>query len=148
MDKLMLTMRVYQSKSPRKTLMPFQKGILMSNNSLRNLFADMKEMYNIKYIITRRLNQDVLENCFSFLRLMGAANTHSTPLNFRYRLRWYILGKHSNAVFTSNRNTEESQSEECLIDSSTVFVSDILKEADITCESENNEINKTFICYS
>ena len=50
MDKLMLTMRVYQSKSPRKTLMPFQKGILMSNNSLRNLFADMKEMYNIKYI--------------------------------------------------------------------------------------------------
>jgi len=82
----MLTMRVYQSKSPRKTLMPFQKGILMSNNSLRNLFADMKEMYNIKYIITRRLNQDVLENCFSFLRGMGAANTHPTPLNFRYRL--------------------------------------------------------------
>jgi len=66
--------------------MPFQKGILMSNNSLRNLFADMKEMYNIKYIIIRRLNQDVLENCFSFLREMGAANTHPTPLNFRYRL--------------------------------------------------------------
>jgi len=82
----MLTMRVYQSECPKKTLMPFQKGILMNNNSLRNLFADMKEMYNIKYIITRRLKQDVLENCLSFLRGMGAANTHPTPLNFRYRL--------------------------------------------------------------
>lgn len=61
------------------------------------------------------------------------------------RLRWYILGKHSSAVFTSNRNTEESQSEECLIDSSTVFVSDILKEADIIFEPENNEMNETFI---
>jgi len=55
------------------------------------------------------------------------------------------FGEHSSVVFTSNRNTEESQSEECLIDSSTVFFSDILKEAGIICEPENNEMNETFI---
>lgn len=87
MDQLMSTMHVHQTKNfPRKTLMPFQKGILMSNNSLRNLFSDIRIKYNVKYIITRHLNQDVLENCFSYLRGMGAANTHPTPLNFKYRL--------------------------------------------------------------
>lgn len=82
MNDLIFNMRVHGKKS----LMPFQKGILMSNNSLRNLYSDVNEMYGIKYIITRVLNQDVLENCFSYLRGMGAANTHPTPLGFRYRL--------------------------------------------------------------
>lgn len=39
------------------------------------------------------------------------------------RLRWYILGKHSTSVFTTNRNTEESANENSLLS-----LSDIVKE--------------------
>ena len=85
MDELMFDMRVHSSKHDRKCLMPFQKGILLTNKSLRNLFLDVNEMFDVKYITTRVLNQDVLENCFSYLRGMGAANTHPTPLDLRYR---------------------------------------------------------------
>lgn len=57
-------------RSPkRSTILPFQKGILLSTESLRQLLRYVKDKYstdeyNIQYIITRRLNQDILENFF------------------------------------------------------------------------------------
>jgi len=81
MDKFILSMRVHG----KQALMQFQKGILMTNCSLRNLYEDLKLHYNIQYIITRRLNQDVLENFFSFIRAMGGCNDHPTPIDFKYR---------------------------------------------------------------
>jgi hypothetical protein len=49
---------------------------------------------------------------------MGGANDHPSPLEFQYRLRWFILGKHSAAVFrqnkNKNKNTEENH-EPCLL---------------------------------
>jgi len=44
MDELMFDMRVHSSKHNRKCLMPFQKDILLTNKSLRNLFSDVNEM--------------------------------------------------------------------------------------------------------
>jgi len=72
-----------------KTLVPFQKGIIISNSSLVNLFNDFKERFNtdMSYIMTNRLNQDVLENLFSYLRSMGATNDKPTALDIRYGLR-------------------------------------------------------------
>jgi len=81
MDNFIKEMRVHGKRS----LMQFQKGILLTNQSLRNLYQDMKENFGLTYILTRRLNQDVLENLFSFLRGMGGANDHPTPLDFKYR---------------------------------------------------------------
>lgn len=81
MDDFIKSMRVHG----KRCLMQFQKGILLSNRSLRNLYMDMKTNYNLEYILTRRLNQDVLEIFFSFLRGMGGANDHPTPLDFKYR---------------------------------------------------------------
>lgn len=98
-----------------KELISFQKGILLTNKSLSEMFDYLKEKYNLEYILTSRLNQDVLENFFAYIRGMGGSNDHPSPLDFRYRLRWYILGKHSAAIFTENRNTAESN-EECLLD--------------------------------
>jgi len=48
---------------------PFQKGIIVTNKSLQNLLVYLKEKYSnneftMKYILTNRLNQDVLENFF------------------------------------------------------------------------------------
>lgn len=60
-------------------------GILYSNESLRNLLRDIKLEYSgIHYFITRRLNQDVLENLFSYLKGMNGANTHLSPLDFKH----------------------------------------------------------------
>lgn len=48
-----------------KSLLPFQNGILLSNLSLQNMLPYLKCKYpNVEYIITSRLNQDVLETSF------------------------------------------------------------------------------------
>ena len=38
---------------------------------------------------------------------MGALHTKPSALQFRYRLRWYILGKHSSDMFAENCNTKD-----------------------------------------
>ena len=38
---------------------------------------------------------------------MGAANEHPTALNFKYRLRWYILGKHANIILSKEKNAND-----------------------------------------
>ena len=51
------------------------------------------EKYEMTYILTYRLNQDVLENFFGAIRSKGGLNDHPSPQEFKYRLRKYILGK-------------------------------------------------------
>lgn len=61
-------------------------GILISNKSLKNLLNDLKNIYGLEYIIGKKLNQDVLENLFSFLKGMcGYASSNITAIDFKYR---------------------------------------------------------------
>lgn len=86
----------------RNSLLPFQKYILLSNTSLMRLYEDVtNQNTGITYIMINRLNQDVIENLFAYIRAMGSCFDNPTPLQFRYRLRWYVLGKHSSDVFTT-----------------------------------------------
>jgi len=51
------------------------------------MFEDLKERYpDIKYILIRRINQDLLENLFSALKSMMASVYRITPLEFKYWL--------------------------------------------------------------
>lgn len=61
MKKTISTMRCISKNSPQI----FQKGFILSISSLQDLFLDLREKYNIEYILTHRLNQDCLENFFS-----------------------------------------------------------------------------------
>ena len=88
MSDIMINMRAPKKKS----LLPFQKGILISNNSLPQLFEYLKGKYKIEFILTYRLNQDILENFFSAIRSKGGLHDHPTALEFKYRLRSYLLG--------------------------------------------------------
>ncbi|VEN43569.1 unnamed protein product [Callosobruchus maculatus] len=97
-----------------KSMIQFQKGILLTNKSMAELYTYVHLTYGVEYILTSRLNQDVLENFFSYIRGIGGANDHPSPLEFRYRLRWYILGKNSATIFTLNTNTEDTL-EPCLL---------------------------------
>lgn len=46
-----------------------------------------------QYIMTDRINQDVLERFFSYLRAKGAGlNDHPSPLELKYRIRACMLG--------------------------------------------------------
>lgn len=76
----------------KKSLEYFQKGILMSNNALIMLYDYLKGKYGMKYILTYRLNQDILEHLFGALRSKGGLDDHPTPKQFKFRLRKYILG--------------------------------------------------------
>lgn len=66
----------------------------MTNNAVKLLFEYLTSKFeNLKYILTYRLNQDVLEHFFGALRSKGGLYDHPSTLEFRYRLRNYILGK-------------------------------------------------------
>lgn len=43
----------------------------MTNRAVRLLLNQLQKDYNIKYILTYRLNQDVIENMFGALRAKG-----------------------------------------------------------------------------
>ncbi|KAL4111850.1 hypothetical protein QTP88_015729 [Uroleucon formosanum] len=69
MNTFIESLRVHSKGKQTTSLKPFQKGILIINTSLKLMFEDLKERYpDIKYILTRRINQDLLENLFSALK--------------------------------------------------------------------------------
>lgn len=95
-----------------KTLLPFQKAIILNNSSLQQLLPYLKNIYNsddfeIQYLLTNRINQDVIENFFSYIRGMGAGHDKPSALEFRHRLKWFILGRHSCDMFIEKCNIEE-----------------------------------------
>eukprot|EP00102_Acyrthosiphon_pisum_P018823 XP_016656033.1 PREDICTED: uncharacterized protein LOC107882178 [Acyrthosiphon pisum] len=142
MDHFILEMRVVG----HKTLLPFQKGILYSNQSLRNLLIDLKLKYpDISYIITRRLNQDILENLYTYLKAMSGANTHLSPLGFKHCLKWYLLDKHASIALY--RNTEDTIGER-LIDTECLSAS-IVKESEILqTHLDNDHMSTEELSYS
>lgn len=80
MTSLMLSLKV--GKYPN--IIQFQKSIILSKKSLLEMFSYLKEKYKIKYILTSRLNQDVLENFFGYIRGTGGPNDHPSPMDFKY----------------------------------------------------------------
>lgn len=82
----------------RKQLLPFQTAIIISNKSLPELYEYLQKRFNITYILTYRLNQDVLENFFGTIRRAGGLHDHPDPLEFKYRLRSYILGRNEGSL--------------------------------------------------
>lgn len=99
----------------KTALQIFQKGLLISVTSLRDLLVDMKCKYSdITFILTHKLNQDSLENLFSQLRTRGGLDDHPTPMNALYRLRMMILGKNPGLV-QSNTNTVDRAQEEFIV---------------------------------
>lgn len=114
MDQFIKEMRV----GTHKSMIPFQRGISLTCNSLPSLFNYLQDTFGhdqVKYLMTYRLNQDVLENTFSYIRRMGGNNDHPNALQFQHRLRWYILGKYSMDFFSLQTNTVPVDKDSSLI---------------------------------
>lgn len=80
----------------------FISGIIVTNTSLTLLFEELKTRLKIKYLLTYRLNQDVLESFFGVIRAKGGLHDHHDMLEFKYRLRSYILGKNEGSLSESS----------------------------------------------
>jgi len=73
-------------------LLPFQKGMLISINSLRNLYQDMKQEFNVEYLLTKSFNQDIAENSFCMIRYFGRAAENPNAYQAKNRLKTLMLG--------------------------------------------------------
>ena len=79
-------------RGPRKVKMQFQKGIIAGIKITLALWDQLKnETFRggdkFPYLLTYKLNQDVLENLFSAVRSLGGSDTNPNPLQFCTRIR-------------------------------------------------------------
>ena len=61
---------------------PCITGWQLSISSVIALWYDVKSVCGVKYLCTRKLNQDPLENCFSFIRGKGGFSENPDPKQF------------------------------------------------------------------
>lgn len=93
-DPLSKRGKTKQTKTKKRSLVPFQRGIIQSSLALKGLFNHLKTELNTKFILTRRLNQDILERMFGYLRAKGGGlHDHPSPLELKYRIRASIVGE-------------------------------------------------------
>lgn len=111
----------------KSTLQIFQKGILITTKSLQELFNMLIEDFDIKYLITSRLNQDGLENSFGQIRNIGGLHDHPSPLNAIHRFRLIVLGKNP-GILQEKTNTEHQSKEN---DEDEYLVAHVMHNADI-----------------
>lgn len=143
----------------KNNMYPFQKGILVSCQSLLKLYQFLNAKFGLDYILTYRLNQDGLEHFYGYLRQMGSSHQHPSAVQVKFRLRAYLLGKNCELV-GSNYNTEKengdvslsemsfpkSSADHCEIDNteketieSELLLSAMLFSTDQSFDSEGNE---------
>lgn len=95
---------MFQNATVKGKTFPFQTGIVISSKSIMKLYADMKDIYSVSFLLTRRVNQDSLERTFGILRQMGSAFDHPEPKNFKYRMRQFVLSN-KHVLVSVNPNT-------------------------------------------
>ena len=69
------------------------------------MYKHLQNRYGLNYVLTYRLNQDILENLFGIIRSKGGLHDHPDRHDCKYRLRSYILGYNSGAL-SSGTNVE------------------------------------------
>ncbi|GBO12587.1 Transposable element P transposase [Araneus ventricosus] len=105
----------------KKSLLPFQKGILISISSFSGLWNDLKNL-KFSYILASRLTQDSLESLFSQIRGAGRFYDHPSSVEVIYRLRNLLLANKL-PILSPKVNTREDSINECYL------IADILKNA-------------------
>ncbi len=94
------------------SLLPFQKGWLISIDSALELFRKLQMKYDAKFLLLSRCNQDCVENLFSRIRFIGGPNTHPGPVDFSNRLRLIVLGQSTKYVVDTAVVKCDSEAEE------------------------------------
>ena len=88
MQRLMATARF----GGKTTLVPCQKGWIISIRSTLGLFEDMRREPGFTFLLTSRLNQDLVESFFSMVRARFGSNLNPSPAELLQRMRLLMLG--------------------------------------------------------
>lgn len=105
---------------------------------LKNQYSS--ETFDVKYILTRRLNQDILEHFFLYIRSMGSGYDQATPVEIKNRLKWYVLGKHSEHVLSERTNIEGDNTCDSFITMTDIRGSDSIYPANQLSEEEEEDV--------
>ncbi|KAG8296553.1 hypothetical protein J6590_054369 [Homalodisca vitripennis] len=82
------------------------KGLLISIESLRGLYKDLKaEGYS--YVMSSRCNQDILESYFSKIRGLGRFYDYPLPTTVTQRIKTLILSRNASELITSGNCIQE-----------------------------------------
>lgn len=72
----------------------FQRGLVISYQSLSKLFTKVRDRYRLSFILTHMLNQYGLEYFLAVFRQMGeATHDQANPVSVKYRTRSHLLGR-------------------------------------------------------
>lgn len=74
-----------------KRVLPCQKALILAGKAVPELYTYVRDKYGIDYMLTSRLNQDVLENFFSRVRRIGG-NNHPDCNDIETRIKILLLG--------------------------------------------------------
>ena len=122
MKNVILNLRVGNSKSH----LPFQQGILTSSVALPMLFQDLLKDYKISTDI--QIESGSVGGIFWDHEVIGGLHDHPTALEFKYRLRNYLLGRNE-TIMSQSMNVKQNDVE----NSTNVF-----KDMPIDFEYANN----------
>lgn len=91
----------------RKDMLPFQKSIVMSCESLKNIFDDLTKEYGDDIEIpTHVFSSDLLESFFGLIRGFAGNDRNPTPTQFLYRLKLLLVCKLDGVHASTNVSPE------------------------------------------
>ncbi len=80
------------------------EGWILTLSAFIQLWQDLNCNYNVRYMLTRNINQDAIENLFSICRIKCGCNDNPTSNHFRYALKAATI--HHIAYPHNNSNCE------------------------------------------
>lgn len=92
---------------------PFQRGIIISSQSLLNLYSELSATRQVKFILTSHVNQDALENFFSQVCALGGSNSHPSSVDFIQRTKNLIVGRAADLVVQTSSVKMEKDDGSC-----------------------------------
>ena len=92
--------------------MEWWHGMIVQIKALKGLYSDMVKNGPLDFILTRRCNQDCLENYFSKFRSIHGDNTKPGPVQSMIRIRNLLFAKNAKfLVMNPNVEMEKNESE-------------------------------------
>ena len=94
------------------TIPPCILGWQLTIQSLIMLWNDLKVIPGVKFLLTRQLNQDSLENLFSIIRQKGGFRDNPSPKHFKQTFKQVVI---KSCLTNSNASNCESDNSETLL---------------------------------
>jgi len=105
----------------KETRPPCFDGLVQTINAIQMIYIQQKEL-GYKFLLTSRLNQDVIENLFSIIRQRGGFNRNPTAKTFRTTFR---INVQVNLIKSSDDSNCEMDDDKHLLESSNAVISDL-----------------------